>query len=76
MNFDINNLVVADFLILIQAAYGLGMFLYIIFAILVVKQVRMMKESLPGILKLPILPIALAHLVVALLIFLVVLFGL
>lgn len=69
--FDINSLLAGEFLIIIKGFYLLGLFMYVIFAALVIKQVRMMTRSLAGLLDLPVMPIALGHFLFALFLFLI-----
>lgn len=59
-----------DFLLVIKGFYLLGLFLYLLFAVLVIKQITMMKQSLGGVLTLPLMPIAVIHFLVAVGVFL------
>ena len=59
-----------DFLLILKAFYLLGLFMYVVFAAFVVRQVDMMQSSLQGLLGLPIKPIALLHLLASVIILL------
>lgn len=63
--FDITNIVVADLVFILKGFYILGMLMYLVFAVLVVKQVQVMRNSLGGLLSLPVLPLAILHLIFA-----------
>lgn len=67
--FDMLPISFDDFLFVIKGFYLLGMLLYIVFAGLIIRQVQMMTQSLAGILKLPLVPVAWVHFVIAILLF-------
>lgn len=67
-------LLVTDFMIILKGFYVLGLFLYLIFAVVVVKQVQMMTEALSGVLLLPIKPLAWFHLFASLVVFVLAVF--
>ncbi|HUS51875.1 MAG TPA: DUF5657 family protein [Candidatus Bathyarchaeia archaeon] len=52
----------------------LGLFLYLVFAVVVIRQVNLMIEALGGILNLPLKAVAWAHLILAIAVFLLAIF--
>jgi len=62
-------LIIGDIVIILKGFYLLGLFMYVIFAVGVIKQVDMMSKSLSGILFLPVRTIAWLHLVATLVVF-------
>jgi hypothetical protein len=57
--------------VLVKPLFLIGFLLYIAFAVIIVRQVKMMRQTLNGILDLPLKLIALVHLGIAIFIFLI-----
>lgn len=53
-------------LLAIKGFFVVGMLMYVVFAVIVIRQVEMMLKALGGVLKLPIRSAAWLHLIVAL----------
>lgn len=52
----------------------LGLFLYLVFAVVVIRQVNLMIQALGGVLNLPLKTVAWAHLILAIAVFLLAIF--
>lgn len=63
--FSIVERLIADPWIFLKILFLMGFFIYLAFAIIVVRQVKLMNQTLNGILDLPLRMIAWIHLLVA-----------
>lgn len=62
-------IIVNDLTIILKSFYLLGLFFYLIFAVVMIRQVEMMITSLSGQLHLPVRPIAWIHFAATLVVF-------
>lgn len=67
--FEVLPFTAKDLLMVVKMFYLLGLFGYCVFAFLVVRQAKMMMESLGGKIPLPVKEVVWGHLIVALLVF-------
>lgn len=73
MDFS-NFLVIDNLYLLIKMFMIIGLAMYLVFAVLVIRQVQMMKQSLQGILELPFELMAYIHLVISIAVLLLTIF--
>ena len=60
-----------EFLLVVKLLLLLALLLYMVFAGILIRQVQLMRQSLSGILSLPILPVAYIHFVASVIVFLI-----